>query len=87
MKPEHTSDIDNVSMQVPVRSQNLNTKILIFTSILGSLIFIYLSTFQKVDNITLSVIPFANSSVESVVVYLRFYRNRATVQSVQLKFK
>ena len=69
MKREHTLDIDNVSIHVPVGSQYLNTKILIFTSILGSLIFIYLSTFQKVDNITLSVIQFAKLSVESVVVY------------------
>ena len=73
MKREHTLDIDNVSIQVPVGSQYLNTKILIFTSILGSLIFIYLSTFQKVDNITLSVIQFANSSVESVVVYWQLF--------------
>ena len=69
MKWDHTLDIDNVSIQVPVSSQYLNTKILIFTSILDSLIFIYLSTFQKVDNITLSVIQFPNSSVENVVVY------------------
>ena len=55
MKREHTLDIDNVSTHVPVCSQYLNIKILIFTSILGLLIFIYLSTFQKVDNITLRV--------------------------------
>ena len=84
MKREQALDVDNISVQVPVGSQCLNTKILIFTSILGSLVFIYPSTFQKVNNVTLSVIQFAKLSVESVFTG-NFSYNRATLQSVQLK--